>query len=873
MNAKDNFRKKMNLSANSYQGYMNLIRYNYNIQYVRNTLQLNQGYISSDKNDTSNRPIYSEIAFMTNLAETDWSWSPLIADVNNDGYRDVLITNGYPRDVTDNDFVSYRNEANNFATWDNLLQNIPQIKIANYVFKNNGALQFDDVTNEWGFSQPTFSNGAATVDLDADGDLDYVVNNINDFVSLYENRISDIEENNFIQFKLKGSINNLDGYGAELILFYDTTKKQYADYTPYRGYLSSLEPIVHFGLGKTSSVDSLVILWPDGKKETLLSPKINSRTEINYSNAISSSKTTFEFLLEKVTPLFTNISDSLNINYTHDELDFVDFNIQKLLPHKLSEYGPGMAVADLDGNGTDDLFIGGSYPYRSTILFQNLEGNFEEKSLNYSCNIKQQADEMGILIFDIDNDNDNDIYISSGGFENPSNSISYSDHLFLNDGRGNFKEDTVSLVKNYSSKSCVRASDYDKDGDLDLFLAGRVEPWKYPISVSSYIYRNDSKNGIIKLTDVTSEIAPELQDIGLTSDAIFSDFDNDGWEDLILVGEWMPMKLFKNKNGRFVNYTLASGINQETGFWTSISPGDFDNDGDIDYAIGNMGLNSFYRASKKYPVKIYSSDFNQDGNYDAIPSLYLHSSFNDKTIREFPSQTRDDLVKQMINIRSKFPNYKSFASSTMDMVLSKTDFKKATIKSVVNLKSSILLNDGTGKFTISSMPIPAQISPINGMVVDDFNSDGNLDILMCGNDFGTEVSVGRYDAFNGLLMKGNGKGGFTALSISESGIYIPGNAKSMVKLMGLNNSYIVVTSQNRDKLRVNRLNSVAKLIRANPNEKSALLEYKNGIKRKIEFSYGYSFLSQSANFFISSPMLKKVTFFGIHGITRTINYN
>ncbi|MEY5045392.1 MAG: hypothetical protein RL713_617, partial [Bacteroidota bacterium] len=296
MNAKDNFRKKMNLSANSYQGYMNLIRYNYNIQYVRNTLQLNQGYISSDKNDTSNRPIYSEIAFMTNLAETDWSWSPLIADVNNDGYRDVLITNGYPRDVTDNDFVSYRNEANNFATWDNLLQNIPQIKIANYVFKNNGALQFDDVTNEWGFSQPTFSNGAATVDLDADGDLDYVVNNINDFVSLYENRISDIEENNFIQFKLKGSINNLDGYGAELILFYDTTKKQYADYTPYRGYLSSLEPIVHFGLGKTSSVDSLVILWPDGKKETLLSPKINSRTEINYSNAISSSKTTFEFL-------------------------------------------------------------------------------------------------------------------------------------------------------------------------------------------------------------------------------------------------------------------------------------------------------------------------------------------------------------------------------------------------------------------------------------------------------------------------------------------------------------------------------------------------------------------------------------------------
>ena len=871
MHAKDNYRKKMNMNANSYQGYMNLLRYGYNIQYVRNTLQLNQGFITSNKNDTSNRPVFSEVAFMSNVAETDWSWCPTIADFDNDGLRDMLITNGYPRDVTDNDFVSYRTEASRFASWDNLLEHIPQIKIPNYAFKNNGSLTFGDVTDQWGLEQPSFSNGAVSVDLDGDGDLDYVVNNINDPASIYENTVSHEKEgNNYIQFSFKGSSQNIDGYGAELILFYDKNKKQYAEYTPYRGYLSSVEPLVHFGLGKTSTLDSVKVIWPDGKQQVLKNTNANQRVKLEYANAVSTSSDPFDFLYPKTNSLFVDVSDSLGINYVHAESDFIDFNVQKLLPHKLSEYGPGLAVADLDGNGMDDIIITGSYPNKSTILLQQTDGQFKKDSLPYAADINQHADEMGVLAFDADNDGDQDIYFSSGGYERQSNSPSYGDHLFINQGNGKFIQDTQALPINYSSKSCVRASDIDHDGDLDIFLAGRVDPWKYPASVSSYIYRNDSKQGKVKFTDITAEIAPGLKEVGLTCDALFTDFDNDGWDDLMLVGEWMPVMSFKNTKGKFTDVTVNSGVVKETGFWSSITAGDFDNDGDMDYALGNMGLNSFYRTSPSYPATIYGKDFNGDGNYDAVPSLFLPTSYEDKTIREFPAQTRDDMIKQMISMRAKFPNFNSYANSTIDKVLTAEEMKGALVKKATNFNSSILINDGTGKFKMQAMPELAQVSNVNGMVVDDFNADGNLDVVLCGNDHGTEISVGRYDALNGLLLKGDGKGGFKVVTIAESGVYIPGNAKAMVKILSANNSYNIVASQNRDKLRIARLNAAHEIIKPQTNESSAIVTFKNGKKQKIEFPYGSSFLSQSSRFMMLSPDVASVSFLSTDGKTRVV---
>ena len=872
MNAKDSYRKKMNMNPNSYQGYMNLLRYGYNIQYVRNTLQLNQGFLSSNKRDTANRPVFSEVAFMSNVAETDWSWCPTIADFDNDGLRDMLITNGYPRDVTDNDFVSYRTEASRFASWDNLLEHIPQIKIPNYAFRNNGSLTFDDVTDQWGLDQPSFSNGAVSVDLDADGDLDYIVNNINDPASVYENMVSEKKEaNNHIQFSFKGSSKNHDGYGAELILYYDRDKKQYAEYTPYRGYLSSQEPMVHFGLGKIVSLDSVKVIWPDGKQQLLKNVAANQRIQLNYANSVLNLSDPFDFLYPKTNSLFADVSDSLGINYVHAESDFIDFNVQKLLPHKLSEYGPGLAVADLDGNGMDDIIITGSYPNKSTILLQQPGGQFKKDSLPYVTDINQHADEMGVLAFDADNDGDQDIYFSSGGYERQSNSPSYGDRFFVNQGNGKFVQDTTAFPVNYSSKSCVRATDIDHDGDLDLFLAGRVDPWKYPASVSSFIYRNESKQGKIKFTDITAEVAPGLQQVGLTCDAIFTDFDNDGWEDLMLAGEWMPIMSFKNNKGSFVNQTASSGIIAQTGFWSSIVSGDFDNDGDMDYALGNMGLNSFYRASSTYPATMYGKDFNGDGNYDAVPSLFLQSSYQDKKIKEFPAQTRDDMIKQMISMRAKFPNYNSYATATIDKVFTIDEMKGALIKKATNFSSSILINDGTGKFKMHSMPERAQFSNINGMVTEDLNGDGNLDILLCGNDYGTEISVGRYDALNGLLMKGDGNGGFAAMNIIESGIYIPGNAKALVKLMGANNAYTIVSSQNRDHLRISRLKASAELISPMKNEKTAVIEFANGKKRKIEFPYGSGYLSQSSRISIASPGIKRISFQNNQGAIRVVN--
>ncbi len=603
-----------------------------------------------------------------------------------------------------------RPQATNLASKQMILSQIPQIKIHSFAFQNNQDLTFTDVFGRLGPDDARFSNGAAYADLDNDGDLDLIVNNINDEAHIYRNmsRERDPDNNHFLQIHFAGDSLNKNGFGAWAELHYDHGKQQVYENTPYRGYLSTIQDIAHFGLGKIRTVDSVIIRWPDGKMQLLQHVKANQAITVHIRDA----NLHYSFAGNAIdsNALFREITHSTGIHFHHEERDYIDFNIQKLLPHKFSEYGPAIAVGDIDGNGLEDMVVGGSAFHSAQLFLQQPGGRFIQKALlpDSLCR-KKAGDDLGILLFDADGDGDLDLYIASGGYESGHQSAAYQDHLYINDGKGNFKEDPDALPQNFTSKLCVRAADYDQDGKLDLFISGRVDPGNYPKPVSSFIYQNDSKDGHVHFTDVTNTVAKDLVNIGMVCDAVWTDFDNDGWPDLILAGEWMPVTFLKNDKGVFKNVTESTGIGNKTGWWNSITAGDFDNDGKMDYIVGNLGQNSFYRGSEKYPVRVYAKDFDNNGIYDMIPSLYLPDVDGKK--KEFPAQGRDDLLKQINAMRKKFPTYKSFAIATMDQVLTDKDRKGALILDANDFQTALLRNDGNGKFTLDSS---ARASPALG---------------------------------------------------------------------------------------------------------------------------------------------------------------
>ncbi len=464
---------------------------------------------------------------------------------------------------------------------------------------------------------------------------------------------------------------------------------------------------------------------------------------------------------------------------------------------------------------------------------------------------------MGLLLFDADGDRDLDLYAASGTYESLPYTNAHHDCFYYNDGKGNFKLDTTVFPQNYTSKSCVKAADYDNDGDLDLFLGGRVVPGSYPKPVSSFIYRNDSKDGKVKFTDVTPTVAKGLADIGLVCDALWTDFDNDGLKDLVVTGEWMPVIFFKNENGSFRNVGAASGIGGKVGMWNSITGGDFDNDGDIDYVAGNLGLNSFYKGNDKEPVTIYAKDFDKNGSYDAFPTVFIPDVANG-TKKEFPAFTRDDVIKQIVGFRQKFPGYKPFAQATIKEMFTEEEMKGALVLKANDMQSAFIRNEGGGKFTITPLPAMAQWSMINGMVADDVDGDGNLDIVASTNDFGTEVTVGRYDALNAILLKGDGNGNFRPASILESGIFLPGDGKAMIKIMSAKGNYLLIASQNKGEVKCWSRRAVGPLSRLGDNDDIAMISLKNGKQRRQEIYYGDSFLSQSSRFLTWNPNITKI---------------
>jgi enediyne biosynthesis protein E4 len=833
MLAKTNLRKKVLTNPNNYQMYNFNKEFGYTFQYMRNTLQLNNGIDGS-----TSQPMFSEVSLLAGLSETDWSWTPSLADFDNDGNRDIIITNGFPKDVTDRDFVSFRNNNERLALRSDILKEIPEVKISNYAFKNNGNLGFENVTEKWGMNIPSYSNGAVYADLDNDGDLDYVVNNINDSAFVFKNnqvQFDTDKQSHFLRLKFEGDAKNRNGIGTVAILTFENGEKIIHENNPYRGYLSSVEPFVHFGVGQ-KKIKSLEIQWYNGKSEILTNLKLDQVLKVNIKNA----KQEIIHTILKSKGIFQDVTDSLKLNYVHQETDFIDYNIQNLLPFKLSELGPGMAVGDINGDGLEDIFVGGSKGFSGMFLIRNVSGGFSQRPIE-NTGLDKKGDDLGPLFFDADKDGDLDLYICRGGNEAAKGDAQFKDAFYTNDGKGNFTLSSSAIPDFAVSTSCVRAADFDHDGDLDLFVSGRNVPGEYPKFVDSYLYRNDSQMGKPKFTAINE---PLFKDLGLVCDVIWTDYDNDGWIDIMVASEWAAPRFFKNKKGKFEE-VLQTGLENLNGLWTSVNAADFDGDGDIDYVLGNVGLNNLYKASKTEPVRIVAKDFDGNGNYDAIPFVYFEGP--NKKRQLVPFNGKDDVNKQLNSTRSKFTTYKDFANATYDNLLTADERKDAQDLSLTTTASVVLKNNSGGKFEVFVLPIEAQFSQTNGIIVEDFDKDGSPDILISGNNYGTEISTGRYDASNGVFLKGNGD--CTFKTIKNSGFYVPFDAKAMVSTFNSKGQIEILVAQNRGSLKIFNTNLFMEKQKVAPNAQSYSYQYNNKTFKK-ELYYGSSYLGQSSRYIV-----------------------
>jgi hypothetical protein len=777
MNPQDNYRNKVNMASMNIPRFWAQIDNGLYYQYMHNVLQLNSGIIEGI-------PRFSDVSQMTGISSTDWSWSILVLDVDNDAKKDLFITNGTRRDINNRDFFNNIKKGISFASPKTLLeesQKIPSQAIPNYLFKNNGNLDFEDISSTSGIAQPSFSNGMAYGDLDNDGDLDIVINNIDQEAFVYENTSSENKNSNYLKIKLQGDQANLSGIGSRIKIVAKNSK-QTLDQMPVRGFQSTVSNILHFGLGNNEVVDTLQITWPDGKVSLQTNVAVNQTLVINKKDVITKAINT----TTQNKSIFQSIVNQEQIlDFTHKENDFDDFSAQVLLPHKMSQFGPAMVVADFNKDGFDDVFFGGSSGEQDVIYFQNSQGTFT-KQKNKLFEKHKMHEGVDAIAFDFDQDGDLDIYIISGGNEFEPSHLNYKDRLYINDGKGLFTDGSDKLPNNTTSGSVVKPFDFDNDGDLDLFVGTRLLPHNYPFSEGSFIYENNGERFI----DVTKQVAKELTNAAMVTDAVWVDINLDNKTDLVVVGEWMEPRVFiQNSNGGFERANNESlGLNDMNGWWFSIEQADIDGDGDTDLVLGNLGENYKYQATAKKPFKIFAKDFNHSGSTDIVLSYPEGDKY-------YPVRGKSCSSQQIPELKKKFKDYKTFAQADINTIYEDMGLSEAIEMKASTFSSYVLRNDN-GHFSKMKLPSYAQISSINDMVIDDFSGDGKKDLLFVGNLYVSEIETTRNDASYGCLVSfDKNLKIMVALKASQSGIFIRGDAKKISKIkIGEHNCVIVAVN-------------------------------------------------------------------------------